>query len=579
MRLSSSIKVKELSNDFPIGNEPGSIHKNWKNHHRIALVYPNTYAIGMTNLGFQRLYQCFNDREDFLCERVFLPEDRDPKPKLLLKSCESGRSLQDFDILAFSISFETDYVNVLRILKMAGIPLRSQDRRKGRFPVILAGGCGITVNPEPLSDFIDLFCIGEGEAFIDPFCDSYSKNRPIKELLEGFCQIPGVYVPSHYEFSYEGNLIKEIRQIGTGPKKILRLITKNLDPVPTQTVVIPVESPFRNMFMIETGRGCKWACRFCASGYIYRFPREKGFQALKEACDQALKTGMRIGLVGSDMSCHSYIWDLMEYILDQGGEPSLSSIRVEAIDERMASLIARTGIRTMTLAPDGGSFRLRRVLNKNMPDEMVEKAAERLLDAGIKNIKLYFMIGLPTEEERDIKQLIILCEKIRNLMKARASKLGYMGMVSLSINPFIPKPGTPFQWVGLEPKKIIEKRFQMIRKALVPQGNFKVELESYRSCYLQAFFSRGDRRAGQILERMLETGHSIDQCAKEMVNELQYIPKNQIHRTWDFSEELPWGLMDHGFHPGYLEKEMRRGYQTKLIPLCDPKICHLCGIC
>jgi len=561
-----------------MGHEIGAIHKKWQNHHRIALVYPNTYPIGMTNLGVQRMYQAFNECEEFLCERVFLPEEGFNKE---LRSCESGRMLKEFDVIAFSISFETDYLNVLRILKEADIPLYFRDRLEGKFPILLAGGCGVTVNPEPLADFVDLFCIGEGEDFIESFCTKVAsqKELPRKEFLANCAGLPGVYIPSHYRFEYEGSRVKKIESIGPGPKKILRLITKNLDPIPTQTVVLPIKSPFRNMFLIETGRGCKWACRFCAAGYIYRYPRERALEPMKEAVDQALEYQMRVGLVGSDMSCHSYIWDLMEYILDKGGEPSLSSIRVEAIDDRMAKLLARTGIKTMTLAPDAGSFRLRRVLNKNMPDEMILEAAEKVLHAGIRNIKLYFIIGLPTEREEDIEKLIDLVLKLRDLMKKRAKDTKKMGLITLSINPFIPKPGTPFQWVGLEPKKLIDKRFHRLRKALVPKGNVKVELESYRGCYLQAFITRGDRRAGRILEQMLETGKAIDHAAKDLEGELHYIPKEQINRTWDFDEVLPWELMDHGFSPGYLQKEMQRGYKTKLIPNCQPEICHLCGIC
>jgi len=288
---------------------------------------------------------------------------------------------------------------------------------------------------------------------------------------------------------------------------------------------------------------------------------------------------MRIGLVGADMSCHSYIGELMEYILDRGGIPSLSSIRVEAIDERLAGIIARTGIKTMTLAPDAGSFRLRRVLNKNMPDEMIVDAAQRLLDAGIKNIKLYFIIGLPTETDEDIDQLIQLAEKIRHLMKKRAQETGHMGTVSISINPFIPKPGTPFQWVGLEPKEVINRRFRHIRRTLIPQGSFKIDLESYRLSYLQTLITRGDRRCGRLLAHMLETGKSIDQAAKALAGELHYDPQEQINRTWGFDEILPWEHLDHGFDPGYLEREMKRGFQTLLIPKCKPETCRLCGVC
>lgn len=453
------------------------------------------------------------------------------------------------------------------------------------FPLILGGGCGVTVNPEPLADVVDLYCIGEGEDFLPPFCDAVSERLQRDEHISGpeflniLAKIPGAYVPSHFEFDYAGSKIKAIRHVGCGPEKVLRLIKKDLDPVPTHTSIIPLETPFRNMFMVETGRGCEWACRFCAAGYIYRYPRERGPEALKKAIDIGISYGMRIGLVGSDMSCHSYIGDIMEYILDRGGKPSLSSIRVEAIDERMAKLIARTGIKTATLAPDAGSFRLRRVLNKNMPDEMIVNAAARLLDAGIRNIKLYFIIGLPTETDEDIESLIGLAEKIRALMKDRAPQTKMMGVVSLSINPFVPKPGTPFQWVGLEPKSVVEKRFSRIRQALVAQGSFKVELESYRSCYLQAFISRGDRRAARILMRMLETGQNVDRAAADLFEQLHYDPAEQIHRTWEFSEITPWDLMDHGFDEGYLEREMRRGFETKLIPNCKPATCRLCGVC
>lgn len=564
-----------------IGREVGAVHKDWHQHRRIALVYPNTYPVGMTNLGFQRVYQIFNDREDFLCERFFLSEEALHGELCELRSCESGRALKEFDLIAFSISFETDYLNVLRTLQLADIPLYHEDRKAGGFPIVLGGGCGITVNPEPLADFVDLYCIGEAEDFCDRLCDLLVEQQgsSLPVFLEKATALPGVYVPSNFRFEYDASRVKAITQVGPGPEKILRLIKKDLDSVPTQTVVIPVETPFRNMFMVETGRGCQWACRFCAAGYIYRYPRERGLEAMKAAVDRGLSHGMRIGLVGSDMSCHSYIWDLMEYVLDRGGEPSLSSIRVEAIDERMAKLIARTGIKTMTLAPDAGSFRLRRTLNKNMPDEMILQAAARLLDAGIHNIKLYFIIGLPTEGEDDIAALIRLAEKVRGLMLERAPKTGRMGVVSISINPFIPKPGTPFQWVGMEPEAVIEKRFQMIRKALVPQGGFKLDLESYRGCYLQAFISRGDRRAGRILEYMLGSGKSLDRAAKDLYEELQYVPSEQINRTWNFDEVLPWDVMDHGFFPGYLQREMERGFKTKLIPNCAPETCRLCGIC
>ncbi|MBI5809981.1 MAG: radical SAM protein [Deltaproteobacteria bacterium] len=412
----------------------------------------------MSNLGFQIVYHLLNESDTCVAERAFLPSREDAeeflRSKTPLFSYESLTRLKEFDIVAFSVSFEEDFFNIPAILTLAGIPVFSKERDENH-PLVMAGGIGVSLNPEPMADMMDLFLIGEGEGALKEFIDVYGgikgAGAPRYEALRRLDSIESVYVPSFYEFTYEGAGIKGIRAAKGAKEKVIA--SKNLDlngyPLPQSFILTP-DTGFKGTFLAEIERGCPRGCRFCVAGFLYLPPRWRDTASIKEALRRGIEATGKAGLVGAAVSEHPSIKELLDAGLEQRGTMTLSSLRLDALDSGLIGKLKEAGYKTVTLAPEAGSERMRSLVNKGIKDSDIMETAGLLSKAGFRKLKLYFMIGLPSETDEDAGAIAGLSARIKGAMKGAAIKL--------SLNPFIPKPFTPFQWCAFEDTLVIEKR-------------------------------------------------------------------------------------------------------------------------
>ena len=448
----------------------------------IALVYPNSYMLGMSNLGFQSIYEKINSRCDSLCHRAFFSYG---KNDISAATIEASQPIQVYDIVGFSVSFEMDYINVLGMLDKSNIPLLAKDREK---PIVMAGGPAVTFNPEPLSPFIDFFVIGEGEEVIEEIIETYNdlKDLPKKEILEGLSKIQGVYVPSLYKIYYEDTPKKDIKVETSAIYPINKRWVRDLDEVKTETVVLTPKTEFGNMFLLEVSRGCGRNCRFCMAGYCYRVPRVRSLEKIIERAEHGKRFNKKLGLVGAAISDYPYIDQLTQYFIDNDIQFSVSSLRADSLTETLVQGLAMSGHRTLTIAPDAASQRIRDIINKGITEQHIFDSILLSQYFGINNIKLYFIIGLPTEEDRDIDEMIDFLIRVKEFMKCKGNK---SGKLSISINPFIPKPFTPFQWLGMEDVKTLNDKIKKIKSRLKPAG-IRVIFESPRLSEIQAALAR-----------------------------------------------------------------------------------------
>ena len=546
---------------------------------RFALVYPNSYFVGMSNLGLHIIYDLLNQRSDTACERVFLP-DRDKiqryeNTKTPLMSLENQTPLADFPIIGFAVSFEMDYFNVVKILQLGHVTIKASERSE-REPIVIAGGPCATFNPEPLSSVIDAFIIGEGEVIMPAFMDAYfaaqADGVTREELLQRLAEVPGVYVPSLYEHRYDetGQLIAIEPQAGA-PAHVARQWVKNLDDWPAHTVVVTEDTEF-NLYLIETARGCGRHCRFCMAGYCFRVPRNRSLAVINDEVKDALKYQKRIGLMGAAISDYPEIDALCKDILGEGLSMSVASFRADSVTEELVTSLAKSGLQTLTMAPEAGSPKLRAVINKGIEEEHLFHALDLGLKAGIPNYRLYLMIGLPFETEEDIDAIIDLANRLKDYMEAHGAR----GRLTLSINPFIPKPFTPFQWKPMCDKKTVERRLKRIEQALKKRKNIHIINESPRSAYVQGVLARGDRRVADVLVRACELGGA--KSFKRSMKEAGLDPSFYLAREREEDEMFPWERLDMGFHKSYLWNELKRAEALQpTIPCFDG--CHRCGVC
>jgi radical SAM superfamily enzyme YgiQ (UPF0313 family) len=543
-----------------LAQEEGTVRKEWGGRIPICLVFPNSYHVGMSNLGFQLLYRLLNAEPEVACERAFLPEAEElreySRSNTPLLSLESNKPLAQFQIIAFSIPFENDSPNILSILALAKIPLKSTDRDQ-RSPLIIAGGAAVTLNPEPLAQCIDFFFIGEGEESIMDFLKAFQEGGDTKEgFLEKAGGIEGIYCPSLYTVEYdEGGLIKEFSpRTDTIPEKITRRWIKDPSHVPSGSAILTPQTEFKEMFLVEVNRGCPQGCRFCAARAIYRPFRNRALDTLTQEADLGLQQGRRIGLVGSALGNHPDFTSLCAHIVEQGGKISIASIRADAITDEVAKLLARSGHRTVTMAPEAGTERLRNVVAKGLRDEQIFSAAEALASHGITNLKLYFMIGLPTETPEDIEAIIALTKGIRHHMGKGGRKVGE---ITLSITPFVPKAWTPFQWHPFEEVKKLKERIKTIKKGIGKIPRTRVIHDLPKWGYVQTLLSMGDRRVGDILLLVHQAQGDWTTALKN-----SYInPDFWVYREKDKNEILPWDFIDHGIKKGDLWKEYQKAVE------------------
>ena len=536
----------------------------------ISLVYPNTYSMGMSNLGFHSIYYQINSRDDALCHRAFIPSYENADN---ITTLEGDKSINEYDIVGFSISFELDYINIIKILESANISAFSQNRNG---PLVMAGGPAATFNPEPLSPFVDFFVIGEGEEVIHNILKQYKhfQNRDKQEILEALAQIKGVYVPSFYKVAYdkEGKVL-DIRHESYVPAKVTKRWIKDIDEYNTESVILTPYTEFKDMFLTEVSRGCGRNCRFCMAGYCYRIPRHRSLDKVLERAEFGSKHKDKIGLVGAAVSDYPFIDQLAEQLVENNIKFSVSSLRADTLREPLMQGLAFSGHKTLTIAPEAGSDRLRQVINKGITDEHVINSVKLAHKYRVDNLKLYYIIGLPGESDEDLKEMVDFLLSLKEYMKAIGNK---RGMLTVSVNPFIPKPFTPFQWLGMEPVKLLNNRINFLKTQLRPRG-IKLIFESPRLSEIQSALARGDRQTGLLLYDIYKKGASTTAFKKAEIEGKSI--DFYAHRPLDQDEILPWEHIDIGLKKEFFISEFHRAMEGKPTTRCTDEKCASCKIC
>jgi radical SAM superfamily enzyme YgiQ (UPF0313 family) len=529
----------------------------------------------MSNLGFQGVFQMFANAPGVTCERAFLPDDVDAEDLARggtrLVSLESGLDLGRFDVVAFSVSFENDYVHVLKMLRMAGIPLRAADRGKND-PLVVMGGAALFLNPEPLAPFADVIAVGEGEALVPRLLEAIVGPDP-RAHLDALVAKDGFYVPSRYQVAYhdDGTVA---RYDGPGPVIRQRGWPGKM-PLP-QTVILTPNTEMSMKFMVEISRGCPCMCRFCWAGYNYLPVR--GFSR-KEIVDRAREVRSRtnkIGLVSTAVCDHPEINGIVDDLAGLGFEVSVASLRLDDLTPEFVFKLADTGVQGLTLAPECGSDRMRKILNKQFTNDEILDKARWIFENGIQNLKLYYMVGLPWENHEDVEAIVDLTARIREVMLDVGRKRGRIGRIHPSVNPFVPKPGTPYQWLPMEDPKETDRKLQFLRKAFGKMPNVDAICKSARTGVSQSILALADRRVADALE--FSAVNDVD--LKRGMKAVGLDPAFYLFRGRGREEVLPWDIVDNGVSKTYYLRELDKSLKENLSPHC-PEIqgCIRCGVC
>ena len=549
-----------------LSREVGYIRKPHGGRLRVALAFPNTYFVGMSNLGFQTVYRLFNELEDVVCERVFLPGRQELATQLAagkpLRTVESDTPVRDFDVLAFSVSFEWDYTNVVSMLRLAGVPVRA-DARTRHDPLVVIGGAVTFVNPEPLAPFADVIAAGEGEVLIPELMSALGAASDRKDLLVRLAAARGMYIPSFYDVRYkaDGTIAAFDAKPDTGAPPVVKKAavksTDRLDP-PATTIFTP-DTEFGSRFLIEVVRGCANLCRFCWAGYNYLpvrpFPADRILELAKAARAHANK----VGLVSIALCDHPEIDRILTGLMDLGYSISPASLRLDDLTDSIVSKLHASGERSITIAPETGSDRLRRVINKTVTNAEILEKADLIFANGIDNLKLYYMIGLPTETDEDVEAIRDLTSQLRDIMMVHARPKGRIGRIVASVNPLIPKPGTAYQWLAMEDPAITDRKGKRLRNLVADLDNVYFNIKSERHSYYQALMSLGDRRMAPAIEAAEQNGGNWRAAVAETGIDADFY----IFRDRSQDEVLPWDIIDGGMKSTFFRAEFDKGLREE----------------
>jgi len=549
-----------------LADEEGTIRKDWGGKVTVALVYPNTYAVGMSNLGFQTIYWHLNQRPDVVCERVFLADYEDQgehgRTGAVPLSLESGRPLTDFHIVGFSVTYEGDYINVVKLLNQAGIPARAVDRR-AQDPIVLMGGVCAFSNPEPIAPFMDMIAVGEGEELIHELIEAFRAAPDRETFVTGAATIDGMYVPATYEVRHaDDGAIADVIPAAGLPAIVTKRRLRKVDEFETISVVKTPHAEYGHMALVEVGKGCGRGCRFCLEGQVYRPVRHRSVDALRETINKMAKESTRIGLVGACVSDYPWIGDLMDVVEEAGMELSISSLRADSLSDKLVGSLARGGHRTLTVAPEAGTERLRNVIRKAISEEQILGACDMLRRHGIPNLKCYFMIGQPTETMEDVEAIPELAARMLERLRVLDAKGHPFGRLTLSISSFVPKPWTPFQWEPFDGADSLQKKLEVIKSGARKLGTVRVLHENPREAALQALLARGDRRVADFIELSASFGGDWRRALREWDGDADYYTT----RVRPIDERLPWDHFDVGVKRPGLLRERERAHAPELLP-------------
>ncbi len=546
-----------------LAREKGTVYKEWGGRVAVVLAFPNTYYVGMSSLALHTMYRAFNQLPHAVCERTFW-DKKEVEAQLPLLSYESQRPVADADVFAFTISYEMDYFNITDMLRQARIPLFAEERLNtpradGRpWPLLIAGGPAVTMNPEPIAHFFDAFVIGEGEEVVKTLVqlvEAHPHNRA--ELLDALAEVPGVYVPLRH--------VNDPTHPDFHP--IERLWVRDVSQVPPITAIYTRGTEFANMHLMEIGRGCGRGCRFCLAGYIYRPPREQPLEQVLAWARQGLEHTDRIGLVAAAVSDYSRIDELARHLREMGARISVSSMRTDPISVPLVEALAESGTRTLTIAPEAGSQRLRDVINKTQRVEDLMAAVDLAERLRFPQLKLYFMVGHPTETEEDIDALIAFVREVRQRFRRT---------LIINATPFVPKPHTPFQWMAMLPAKVIKARQQRIARAL-SRDHVVVRADNPRWAEVQGVLARGDRRLAPVLAQRT----SLTPRAFARALEAEGLDMRMFLDARDPNFPQPWDIVSPRVKKKYLLREWRLARKSRTGHHCPPGAvgCLACGAC
>jgi radical SAM superfamily enzyme YgiQ (UPF0313 family) len=549
-----------------LAREVGYVQKPHVDRMRVGLAFPNTYFVGMSNLGFQTVYRLFNAHPGTVCERVFLP----PKQELQalvqqnarLVTLESQTPLNDLDVLAFSVSFEWDYTNVVTMLRLAGLPTRAADRDH-RHPLVVIGGAVTFVNSEPLAPFADVIAAGEGEVLVPSLLDAVAAASSRDDLLRRLAQARGFYVPSFYDVHYhdDGTIVGWTPRPGTGaPAVVKKAALKTTDAVdPPATTIFTPDTEFGSRFLVEVVRGCANLCRFCWAGYNYLPVRAFPTDRILALAAAARPHADRVGLVSIALCDHPDIELLLTRLSEMGYSISPASLRLDDLTPTIVRLLRQSGERTLTIAPETGSDRLRRVINKTVTNAEILEKAELIFGEGIENLKLYFMIGLPTETDDDLEALRDLTVQLRDVMLRHARGRSRIGRIVGSVNPLVPKPGTSYQWLPMAGAAEVERKMKRLRALVGGLDHVYFSIKSERHSYYQALLSLGDRRVAPAIEAAERTGGQWRQAVQETGLDADFY----IYRDRSSDRVLPWDIIDGGMKDSFFRSEYAKGLREE----------------